>query len=181
MPAPVHKFRFAEQGHLDRENHMFVHCFSTSHPYSVRFLVTVSVICGYEMREFDVTQAYPQIQEDLSRDVYVRLPMELGLATNNFPMLQKALYRLADSGEYRHATLAADVTRQVGMTERTGDPALYTLRTRSGHSGLAGTQVDGFLGTGDILFQPRSMGPEYHFHRKPRTLCTILRKSYRLV
>lgn len=169
----MHKSAFVVRGHLDRENHMLLHNFSTARPPSVCLLVSVDTMRSYSIWSFDVRQACLQRKYYLTRVAYVKQPAKFGLPRWAQLKFLKALYGLLDSDDYLHATLAALLTRKVVMTPRIGDPALYGPENSSGICVLEVTQVDDVLGAGNKSFQERSVQLDRCFQCKPRTQPTL--------
>ena len=89
----VQKARFALGGHLDREKSSLVHIYTTLRHCSVRILIALAVILGFDVWSSDVTQAYLQSAQNLKRNVFVR-PEIIELGADELLQVMKPLYSL---------------------------------------------------------------------------------------
>lgn len=108
---------------------MLVHSSSTPRPSLVQLLAALYATVGYDRWTFKVAQAYMKIHEQLARDVRINPAMELDLARHRLLKLRKALYVLADPGDYWHANLAEDSTREAFSILGCRGPGIATWRT----------------------------------------------------
>jgi hypothetical protein len=76
-----------------------VHGSTTLKKQSVRLLLAIAAIFGFDIIATDVVQAYLQSAQDLQREVFVR-PECVDLAPNELLRVVKPLYGLPDSGDY---------------------------------------------------------------------------------
>ena len=73
------KARLVVQGHTDREKFNVVHDSTTLHQRSIRIIVSLAGMFGFDVWAHDITQAYLQSESPLLRKVYLRPPAELHL------------------------------------------------------------------------------------------------------
>lgn len=142
------KARFVIGGHRDRSKDKLVHVSNTVRKDSVRMLLSLASILGFDVWSTDIRQAYLQ-SNPLLRDVYVKPPdgvIELG--PDELLKLLKPLYGLSDAGDYWSTTLNAFHVRMLRMREVTGDFALFFRHICDKIVGLSATFVDDLLETG---------------------------------
>ena len=80
----AYKARFVVQGHRDREKNLLVHNSPNIRQSSVRTLVSVAAINGFDIWSHDVSQAYLQSTEDLARHIYLVPSKESALPPDGF-------------------------------------------------------------------------------------------------
>jgi len=103
---PRFKARFVAHGNKDSEKHQLVHSTTTVRPSSVRLLIALAAILGFDIWSEDISQAYLQSASELLRDVYMKPNRQLDIPAGHILKLLRPLYGLADSGDYWHATFA---------------------------------------------------------------------------
>ena len=82
------------------------HSLKTLQPSSIRLLLALASIHGFDAWTADVRQAYLQSSEPLLRDVFIKDPVpEFELDPSHCLKLLRPLYRLCESGDLWHATL----------------------------------------------------------------------------
>jgi hypothetical protein len=146
------KARFVLGGHKDRDKMNLVHNATTLKQSSVRLLLALSAVLGFELWTMDVRQAYLQAASNLKRDVFIR-PHELELSQDELLQVIKPLYGLSDSGDYWSETLVKHHLRALHMSQATADFSLF-FRTLAGDlTGLSGTHVDDLLQAGTPKFR----------------------------
>ena len=125
------KARFVIGGHRDRLKHMMVHSTTTLQPQSIRLLLALAAIHGFNVWTSDVRQAYLQSAEPLERELYISKPApEFELNPSQCLQLLKPLYGLCESGDMWHDTLEKHHIMNLGMCPLRFDPALYVLMTK---------------------------------------------------
>ena len=138
------KARFVLGGHRDRDKHTVVHNSTNAKQSSIRLLVALATMLGFDLWSLDVKQAYLQSSANLRRDVFVR-PKELNLAPDELLQVIKPLYGLTDSGDYWCETFARFHVRDLRMKQSTGDFALFFKRFSESLVALSATYVDDVL------------------------------------
>ena len=90
------KARLVAKGFSQRYQVDFLEVFSpTASAATIRILVALANIHGWDLSHFDVEQAF--VQSKLDYEVYMRLPPGCGSMTGNIVLLNKALYGLKQS------------------------------------------------------------------------------------
>lgn len=155
-----YKARYVIGGHRDRLKHMMVHTTSTLQPQSIRFLLALAAIHGFDIWTSDVyvgwriRQAYLQSAEPLTRDIFIKKSVpEFELDPSQCLKLLKPLYGLCESGDMWHATLDNHHIQDLEMKPLRSDPALYLLMTNGLLKGISGGYVDDLIRTGDSSFK----------------------------
>jgi hypothetical protein len=124
----------------------------------------------------DITQAYTQSQDTLTRTIIARLPVEL---QDKYPpetvlWIRKPLYGLAESGLYWYKTYHAHHTKGLKMSISTYDPCL--LHTTEGPKtfGITGMQTDDTLSFATKCFsrEEEKELARQGFRAKPKTVLT---------
>ena len=149
-----YKARYVIGGHWDRLKHMMAHTTSTLQPQSIRLLLALAAIHGFDIWTSDVRQAYLQSTEPLTRNIFIKRPVpEFELDPSQCLKLLKPLYGLCESGDMWHATLDNHHIQDLGMMPLRSDPALYLLVTNGLLKGISGGYVDDLIRTGDSSFK----------------------------
>lgn len=160
----VFKARYVIGGHRDKFKHFIVHSLATIQPNSVRLLLTVSRIFGFDVWTGDVKQAYLQSISALDRDVFIKNPTEeFELPDNMALKLLKPLYGLCDSGDLWYETIDNHHKKDLGMISTKLDPALYYLIENDVLIGMIGTYVDDILRCGDNNFKQKAQSTHETF------------------
>ena len=95
-----YKARYVIGGHRDRLKHMMVHSTSTLQPSSIRLLLALAIVHGFDIWTSDVRQAYLQSADPLSRPVFISKPVpKFELEPSQCLQLLKPLYGLCESGD----------------------------------------------------------------------------------
>lgn len=159
-----HKARYVIGGHRDRLKHMMVHSTSTLQPSSIRLLLALAAIQGFDVGTSDVRQAYLQSAKPLARDVFIARPVrEFELDPSQCLQLLKPLYVLCESGDLWHETLDRHQKEDVGMKPLRSDPALYVLMKDNLLQGLSGGYVDDLIRTGNKDFRALARKTSHKF------------------
>lgn len=148
------KARYVIGGHRDRLKNMMVHSVQTLQPSSIRLLLALAAMHGFDVWTSDVRQAYLQSAVPLMRDIYIRDTVpEFELSPDQCLQLLKPLYGLCDSGDLWFKTLDDHHRNDLDMSPMRSDPALYAKMVEGMLKGLSGTYVDDMMRAGDQKFR----------------------------
>lgn len=75
----------------DLKKHFLIHASSTVRQYSVKILLATAEMHGFRVLSQDVTLAYLQSADNLSRKTFLNVPDELGLDVDELLELLKPL------------------------------------------------------------------------------------------
>eukprot|EP00737_Agarophyton_chilense_P000247 gb/GEZJ01000282.1/.p1 GENE.gb/GEZJ01000282.1/~~gb/GEZJ01000282.1/.p1 ORF type:complete len:768 (+),score=79.54 gb/GEZJ01000282.1/:1785-4088(+) len=149
-----HKPRYVIGGHRDRFKNLMVHSSSTLQPQSVRLLLALAAIHGFNVWTPDIRQAYLQSAEPLVRQIFIKDTVpEFELNPGQCLQLLKPLYGLCESGDLWYKTMDDHHRKELGMQRFRFDPALYMLMCNGILRGLSGGYVDDLIRVGDISFK----------------------------
>jgi Reverse transcriptase (RNA-dependent DNA polymerase) len=151
----VYKARFVLGGHRDRDKRSVVHNATNLRQSSIRILLALATILGFNMWSTDINQAYLQSASNLKRETFVK-PEIMALDKVQLLQVVKPLYGLSDAGEYWGQTLNDHHTQELKMAQSTGYFSLFYKRLMSGLTGLSGTYVDDIIRAGDGAFREES-------------------------
>jgi Reverse transcriptase (RNA-dependent DNA polymerase) len=115
---------------------------------SLRLIMAVAAVFGFDVWSEDIRQAYLQAAEPLLRDVYIR-PPSMSLGTRELLKLLRPLYGLSESGDYLAETLQDHHLRDLRMNRATGDFAVFFRRIADRLIGLSATYVDDIFRAGN--------------------------------
>ncbi len=87
-------------GNRYSDNDQFVHDSTTVRQISVRLLVAMAAIMGFDIWTEDISQAFLQSASELLRDVYLKPNRQLKVPAGYVLKLLRPFYGLADSGDY---------------------------------------------------------------------------------
>lgn len=118
------KARFVIGGHRDQTNHRIVPIASTLSHISMRLVLALSSIFGFDVWSEDVRQAYRQSASNLRRKILLK-PNELELGHGEFLQLVLPLYGLRESSDSSDRTLTDDCLRSASLTQSPGDLYLF--------------------------------------------------------
>ncbi|OHW89526.1 reverse transcriptase-like protein [Colletotrichum incanum] len=166
---PYEKSRLVIQGYGDWEKEDLLTQAPTIQRMSQRMLLALGPTlvrdfkCQGELR--DITQAYTQSDDRLTRTIIARLPKEL---ENKYPKdtllyITKPLYGLAESGLYWYKTYSEHHKNDLGMTESTYDPCLLYTTEGPDNFGITAMQTDDTL---SFVTAPFSQKEEEELVRK---------------
>ena len=153
--ATRYKARYVIGGHRDRLKLYIVHDSQTVHASSVRIVVCLAAIFGFEIWSSDVKLAYLQSSEPMTRRVFIKNPApQFGLEEDQCLELLKPLYGLSDSGDSWHATLDKHLVRDLGMKASKIDRSLSFKHDDRGRLiGINASYVDDLLRAGTPDFR----------------------------
>jgi Reverse transcriptase (RNA-dependent DNA polymerase) len=102
--SEVYKARLVLGGHRDKEKRALIHNSNNVSQTSIRLLIALAAVFGFNIFTADVKQAYLQSASPLLRDIYVQpnlgLAATLQLDQNQLLKVLKPLYGLTESGDY---------------------------------------------------------------------------------
>lgn len=161
------KARFVLGGHRDREKKSLIHNSTTLKHQSVRLILALASVFGFDLWSSDVNQAYLQSAEQLKRDIFIR-PDELMLAPDELLQLILPLYGITESGDYWGETLTDHHINDLKMTQTKQDFSLFFKYAASKLIGLSGAFVDDLVRAGTLQFKDSSQrSTESRFDVKP--------------
>ena len=162
-----HKARFVIGGHRDRLKNFMVHSSQTLQPSSIRLLLALASIFGFQVWTSDVTQAYLQSAIPLSRDLFLdsKVP-ELELSPDQCMQILRPLYGLTESGDLWFQTLQQHHTLDLKMSHLKSDPSFHFIKSGNTLSGISGTYVDDLLRAGTENFKQLSSKTNQRFDMK---------------
>lgn len=152
----VFKTRYVVQGDKDTEKNLLVYTSSNIKHTSLRLLLCLASLFGFNIWSQDVSQAYIQSAQKLLRDIYIKPAKEFHLSKDTLLKLLKPLYGLCDSGDYWYSTITNFITDDMHMQPKLSDAALFFKLTNGSISGLLGTYVDDAISTGTPNFDRES-------------------------
>lgn len=172
-PDETPKVRYVAQGYSDVHKQFIAHDLTTLRPTSIRLILAIAATKNLRLFTHDVTQAYLQSKEMLTRDVYLRPKVSdrhlFDVKDDELLKLNKPLYGLCDSGDYWNATIEQHLTKDMHMVKAISDPSLYFRFHDNILIGLTGNYVDDNLNAGNVAFQKESELTLNMFESKPRT------------
>ena len=138
------KARLVAKGFSQRYQVDFLEVFSpTASAATIRILVALANIHGWDLSHFDVEQAF--VQSKLDYEVYMRLPPGCGSMTGNIVLLNKALYGLKQSARQFYKLLVSRLVG-IGFEQCLSDPCILRLVINGDLVGAVVLHVD------DIIF-----------------------------
>jgi hypothetical protein len=177
---PIEKSRLVVQGYGDEEKQAILTQAPTIQRMSQRLIFALGPTLvrnfGAQGELRDITQAYTQSEDRLTRTIIARLPAEL---EERYPegtvlLISKPLYGLAESGLYWFKTYHSHHTEALGMKVSTYDPCLLYTTDGPENFAITGMQTDD---TFTFATQPFSHKEEEelrkkNFRAKPKTILT---------
>ncbi len=122
---PLFKARYVSHVHRDAEKHNLVHDSTNVRQSSVRLLIALAAIMGFDVWTEYISQAYLQSASKLLQEVYLRPNKHLQAPVGYILKLLRPLYGLADSGDYWDATFAEHLKKNLGTQAVASDMTLY--------------------------------------------------------
>lgn len=140
------KARYVAQGHRDLDKQFMVHNITTLRQSSTRIIVSVAAIKNFRLFSHDVTQAYLQSDERLTRKVFLspkKKDMEhFGISESEILELRRPIYGMTDAGDFWGVTVDNHAKNDLGLVPLRGDPSLYIKRNDGDVDGLLSMCVD---------------------------------------
>jgi hypothetical protein len=177
---PYEKSRLVVQGYGDEEKDTILTQSPTIQRMSQRLILALgpSLIKHFgakgELR--DITQAYIQAEDQLTRQIFARLPTEL---EDKFPRgtimkITRPLYGLAESGLYWFKTYHSHHKNKLNMKISSYDPCLLFTVSGPLDFGITGLQTDDTFSFATPIFSEREEKElqEAKLRAKPKTFLT---------
>lgn len=145
-PEQMAKARYVAQGFADKEKDRMVHNLNTLRQSSTRLVVSVAANKSYRLFSLDVTQAYLQSDEDLTRALYLQpKPRDVkffGIDDNQILLLNRPIYGITDAGDYWSVTIDRHSREDLNLSPTKGDPSLYVKHNMKDIDGLLAVYAD---------------------------------------
>ncbi len=93
-------------GNKESEKNWLIHNSTTARQSSVRLVVALAAIMGFEVWTKDISQAYLHSASELFHEIYLSPNLQLNVRAGHVLKLLRLLYGLADSGDHWHATFS---------------------------------------------------------------------------
>lgn len=171
-PAEVAKARYVAQGHNDPDKEFIVHDTIILRISSIRIILSCACLLLLRLFSHDVTQAYSQSKDKLTRKIYVKPKLKdleiFGISDDELFELIFPLYGLCDAGDYWGLTIEDHLTNDIGMKPLTGDGAVFVRRNGDEIEGITGSYVDDCLNAGNADFEQTTEKTLQRFESKPR-------------
>jgi hypothetical protein len=175
---PVEKSRLVVQGFGDEGKEIILTQAPTIQRMSQRMILalapTLVLFFGVRGELRDITQAYTQSHDPLTRTIIARLPVEL---RDRYPpdtvlLIEKPLYGLAESGLHWYKTYHTHHTESLKMSVSTYDPCLLFTTEGPDTFGITGLQTDDTLIFATARFSEREEEElqKKKFRAKPKTI-----------
>lgn len=161
------KAMFGVQAHLDRENKLLVHAYTTVGQQAVKLLVSLAKIFGYLLWSEDMTLEYLQGAKRILRKVYVKRKPVFQFADQQLLQICRPLYSLEDAADYCHAKFLKHVKSDLMMQCTVFDLSFFK-RIQSTFHGIIATHVDYTLRAGTDAFEKETCATAILFDDKPR-------------
>lgn len=143
----IYKARFVLGGHKDRDKDSMVHSSNNLKQLSIKLLLALATILGFDIWDLDVKQAYLQSASKLQRSVFIK-PNIIDLQPNELLQVIKPLYGLTESGDYWAETNSKFHIHNLLMEHSTGDFSLFFRTIMDKLVSISGSYVDDILQAG---------------------------------
>ena len=149
----VVKARLVMRGDQEKGKHQIPTESPTANKMSIKILLTLAASLGLKVRSNDVTRAFLQT-EDLSREVFVRPPMETNLPPGKVWALKRACYGLVDASRAYFLRHAREL-KKLGFQPLRFDPATFVKTHQGKFQAAYAAHVDDCLtvGSAQVLEQ----------------------------
>ena len=139
----------------------------------MRSIVSFAASQGYRVLSHEVTQAYTQSNDCLSRELFLQAkPRDaelFSLSEGETLKLVKPIYGTTDAGDYWNVTVDRHAKKDLSMESMTGDSSPYAKSEHGSEAeGLMGMLVDDGLLCGNIKFQRLTEATLERFDSRPR-------------
>ncbi|KHJ31689.1 hypothetical protein EV44_g3301 [Erysiphe necator] len=139
------KSRLVVQMYKDDQKNSVLTQSPTLQRVSQRIILALAAMLPCDLFLRDITQAYVQSTTNLSRDIYVRPPPELG-SHEIILKLQKPLYGVPEAGNHWLYTYYKHLTEKLSLIPSTFDPCLLcSSDSDADEFGVVGLQTDDTL------------------------------------
>ena len=145
--STVYKARLVLGGHGDKEKRSAVHNTYNLKQSSIRLILALVTILGFDVWSLDVKKAYLQAASTLRRNIFVK-PESLELKPGETLQVVKPLHGVAESGDYRCETNHRFHVDKLRMKQSTGDFVLFFRRAMKKLISISGSYVDEVWQTG---------------------------------
>lgn len=122
---PIYNARYVAHGHRDREKNELVHSSTTARQRSTRFMLSLAAIFDFRVWIQDISQAYLQGAEHLTRDMYLKPLPELKIPDGYYLTLLRLTYGLADSGDIWNATFSNHLENDLGLARTVTEMSMF--------------------------------------------------------
>lgn len=171
-PSEGAKARYVAQGYRDDHKNIIVHDTAVLRVSSIRMILSAAAVHKMRIFSCDVSQAYLQSKDKLSRSVYIQPKRNdlalFGIKQGQLFELIRPLYGLCDAGDYWGHTIIDHLVNDIKMTNLAGDPCLFVKTGPNGIEGITGLYVDDCLNAGHESFQNLTTAITKQFDCKPR-------------
>ena len=166
------KAHYIAQGHKDKQKPFIVHNITTLRQSSIKIIVSTAAVRNFRLFSHDVTQAYLQSDEEMSREIYLRPKVEdrkyFRVTGDVLLQILRALYGVTDAGDYWCVTSDKHIKDDLSMVPTEIDPSLYIKEGSEHTDGLLGTYEDDSLLCGDKSLQELTERTLQRFESRPR-------------
>ena len=145
--STVYKARLVLVGHRDREKWSVIHNTYNLKQSSIRLILALATILGFDVWSLDVKQAYLQAASTLRRKLFVK-PEFIELKPGELLQVVKPLYGLTESGDFWCETTHIFHVDKLRMKQSTRDFVLFFRRAMNKLISISGSYVDDLLQTG---------------------------------
>ncbi len=165
---PTFKARFVARGNRDSDKDQLIYNSRTILQSSARLLVAIAATTGFDVWTEDISQAYLQSASELQSEVCLKPNRKLRVPAGYVLKFLRTFCGLADSGDYRHATFAKNLSDDLAMKPVASDMSLFFRRARGKVTGLLPAYVYDTLACGNDSFAKLTKRTRETFEVKSR-------------